>query len=199
VSTDRKSHAERSEETRNKIIEAVVDCIAEKGLKKTTTSAIAKKAGVTWGAIQHHFGGLNGCLIAAFDASFQRFVATLGIPPSSDETLQERIENFVQRAWQHYSGTHYLSMFQLLLNDMTDVNDSRWLESKQKILQDMDQVWKNFFHDVIPNEKQRRMLAHYTHSVLTGLAVSYSYSWDKEVIDDELLMLQESLIAFINR
>ncbi len=191
---ERRSHAARSAETREKIITAVVECIAELGLKKTTTNAIADKAGVTWGALQHHFGGLNGCLIAAFNDSFQRFVVTLGEPPR-DIALEERVSVFVDRAWQHYSSRHYLSMFQLLLNDMSSVEDDKWQQSQLQIVVAMDEVWKNFFEDVVPDIKKRRMLARYTHSVLTGFAVSYSYDWGGNRMQEEVVLLKQSLFS----
>jgi len=190
-----KTHAERSAETRGKIVDAVVACIAELGLKKTTTNAIAERAGVTWGALQHHFGGLNGCLIAAFDESFGRFVKTLGEPPPQQTALPGRVEIFVERAWAHYSSTHYLSMFQLLLNDVFAADDKQWQQSQQSIIHAMDDVWKRFFADVIPDKEKRRMLARYTHSVLTGLAVSYSYQWGSKQMKDELQLLQISLLS----
>jgi len=190
-----KTHAERSAETRGKIVDAVVTCIAELGLKKTTTNAIAERAGVTWGALQHHFGGLNGCLIAAFDESFGRFVKTLGEPPPQQTALQGRVEIFVERAWAHYSSTHYLSMFQLLLNDVFAADDKQWQQSQQNIIHAMDDVWKRFFADVIPDKEKRRMLARYTHSVLTGLAVSHSYQWGSKQMKEELQLLQISLLS----
>lgn len=190
-----KTHAERSAETRGKIVEAVVSCIAELGLKKTTTNAIAERAGVTWGALQHHFGGLNGCLVAAFNESFERFVKTVGEPPSVNEELQKRVEIFVERSWAHYSSAHYLSMFQLLLNDVFELDDKQWQQSQQNIIHAMDDVWKKFFQDVVPDKDKRRMLARYTHSVLTGLAVSYSYQWGSKQMKEELALLRISILS----
>ena len=190
-----RTHAERSAETRGKIVDAVVDCIAEFGLKKTTTNAIAERAGVTWGALQHHFGDLNGCLIAAFDESFGRFVKTLGEPPPSETPLQKRVAIFIERAWLHYSSTHYLSMFQLLLNDFFEADDKQWQQSQQNIIHAMDDVWKRFFSDVVSDKEKRRMLARYTHSVLTGLAVSHSYQWGSKQMKEELALLQISVLS----
>ena len=193
--TSPKTHAERSAETQGKIVDAVVSCIAELGLKKTTTNAIAERAGVTWGALQHHFGGLNGCLVAAFNESFGRFVKTLGDPPSTKEDLSRRVEIFLERAWTHYSSVHYMSMFQLLLNDVFEADDKQWQQSQQNIILAMDDVWKRFFADVVSDKEKRRMLARYTHSVLTGLAVSHSYQWGSKQMKEELALLQTSLMS----
>lgn len=53
----RRSHAERTAETQARIVAAVVASIAERGLQRTTAAEVTRRAGVTWGAVQHHFGG----------------------------------------------------------------------------------------------------------------------------------------------
>ena len=78
----RRSHAERTAETRAKLIEAVVDSIAELGVQRATAQVIVARAGITWGAVQHHFGGKDGLLMAVLEDSFARFAERLrDIPP----------------------------------------------------------------------------------------------------------------------
>ena len=112
----RRSHAERTAETRRRVTTAVVDCIAELGFQRTTGTEIARRAGVTWGAVQHHFGDKNGILAAVLEDSFHRFAATLGPPVSVDAPLESRISDFIDRAWEHFSGPHYRTTFEILLN-----------------------------------------------------------------------------------
>ena len=68
-SRERRSHAERTAETRARVIEAVFASIAEVGFARTTASEITRRAGVTWGAVQHHFGGKHG-LVARWGWKF---------------------------------------------------------------------------------------------------------------------------------
>jgi len=58
----RRTQAERTAATRERILAAVVESIAELGIQRTTASEIARRAGVTWGAVQHHFGAKHGIL-----------------------------------------------------------------------------------------------------------------------------------------
>ena len=69
----RRSHSERTAKTRARVIAAVVESIDEVGFHRTTGSEIARRAGVTWGAVQHHFGGKDGMLAAVVEDSFNRF------------------------------------------------------------------------------------------------------------------------------
>ena len=48
----RRSHAERTAETRSRVKAAVIESMAEVGYQRTTGAEIARRAGVTWGAVQ---------------------------------------------------------------------------------------------------------------------------------------------------
>ncbi|MFI9012258.1 TetR/AcrR family transcriptional regulator [Actinosynnema sp. NPDC053489] len=56
--------ADRSRETRRKLLEATVECLVERGWAGTTTTLVAERAGVSRGAQLHHFR-TRGELVAA--------------------------------------------------------------------------------------------------------------------------------------
>jgi AcrR family transcriptional regulator len=56
--------ADRTRETRRKLMEATVECLVERGWAGTTTTVVAERAGVSRGAQLHHFR-TRGELVAA--------------------------------------------------------------------------------------------------------------------------------------
>ena len=60
----RQRQADRSRETRRKLLAATVDCLVEHGWAGTTTVLVAERAGVSRGAQLHHFR-TRGELVAA--------------------------------------------------------------------------------------------------------------------------------------
>ncbi len=60
----RQTQADRSRDTRAKLMRAVVDCLVEQGWAGTTTTAVSERAGVSRGAQLHHFTS-RGELVAA--------------------------------------------------------------------------------------------------------------------------------------
>ena len=60
----RQRQADRSRETRRKLMEATVECLVERGWAGTTTTVVAERAGVSRGAQLHHFR-TRGELVAA--------------------------------------------------------------------------------------------------------------------------------------
>ncbi|NGN43188.1 TetR family transcriptional regulator [Mesorhizobium sp. CGMCC 1.15528] len=62
----RKFRREGEERRRQDLIEATLDCVAERGLQGATVRAIALRAGVTGGLIRHYFPGKEELLQAAY-------------------------------------------------------------------------------------------------------------------------------------
>ena len=146
-----------------------MECIAELGFQRTTGTEIARRAGVTWGAVQHHFGDKNGILAAVLEASFQRFAETLGQPSSPDSPLAERVSEFVAKAWQHFGGPHYRTTFEILLNLPPEM-ESSWAPG---MLGTWQEIWREYFPESPLSERDTADLMRYAVSVLSGLATTH--------------------------
>ncbi len=163
----RRSQAERTAETRARIVESVHACISEQGFARTTAAEIARRAGVTWGAAQHHFGGKGGIWLAVLEDSFARFAAKLAEVPD-DAPLAERVAQFVARGWEHFSSPHYRSTFEILIH-ASDVlpRNSMWRGR-------MEAAWARIWAEVFAGERlpRRRAVAlqQFTVASLAGLA-----------------------------
>ena len=62
-----RTQEERSLSTRAKVVAAASECLAELGFRGATMGAIADRAGVSWGAIQHQFGEKDALLDAVLE------------------------------------------------------------------------------------------------------------------------------------
>ena len=51
----RRSNVERTATTRRKVLESTIACLYEHGYTATTTAMIAQHAGISRGALLHHF------------------------------------------------------------------------------------------------------------------------------------------------
>ena len=168
--SERRSHAERTAETRARIMSAVVESIAEVGFQRTTAAEIARRAGVTWGAVQHHFGGKDGILKAVLEDSFSRFAARIADIPLEGTPLEKRIVFFLDRAWEHFSSAHYRSTFQILLHYAATESDDLEQSWQSEMFAAWNREWHRLFGDAGLRRRRRVTLQRYTISVLSGLA-----------------------------
>jgi AcrR family transcriptional regulator len=191
----RRSHAERTAETRARILSAVFESIAEVGFQRTTASEVARRSGVTWGAVQHHFGGKDGLLVAVVEDSFDRFAARLEGIPTEGESLRKRASHFIERAWEHFSSREYRSTFEILLNDLGREDASRATTWQDRMFRAWDGVWMRLFHDAPITRRRHVVLEHYVISTLSGLASTLMLEGGEAVLRHEELALLEDLLA----
>ena len=194
---ERRSHAERTAETRAKILAAVVDSIAEVGFHRTTAVEITRRAGVTWGAVQHHFGDKDGILVAVLEDSFGRFAARLEDVPVERLSLERRVTLFVERAWQHFTSREYASTYEILLDhlrreDPLPQSGARWQIQMSRA---WERVWRRFFGDVAVARKRQLRLQHYTVAVLSGLASTRMLEGGEPSLPREELGLLEATLV----
>ena len=194
---ERRSHAERTAETRAKILAAVIESIAEVGFQRTTAVEITRRAGVTWGAVQHHFGDKDGILLAVLEDSFARFAARLAGVDVEGLPLEQRVERFVERAFAHFTSREYASTFEILLDHLRrDGEPSRGGASWQLAMsRAWDREWRRFCGDAVLPRGRRGVLQHYTIAVLSGLATMLTLEGgEAHLREAELGLLRDTLV-----
>lgn len=168
----RRSHAERSAATRARIIAAVVDVIARDGFLGLTAQRLAQRSGMTWGAVQHHFGGKDQLLLAVLEDSFERFAERVEGAPLAGRSLAARATLFVDLAWEHFRSRHYRATFEILLNYLGRAEHRGVGDWRVEMSRAWDRVWSRIFGDAKLPRKRSLMLQHFTVSTLSGLAAT---------------------------
>jgi AcrR family transcriptional regulator len=188
----RRTQAERTAQTRERILAAVVESIAEVGFGRTTANEIARRANVTWGAVQHHFGGKDGILEAVLADSFERFADRLADIPS-DTAIEQRVSLFVDRAWQHFRGPHYRSTLEILLHlNPTSREGEGW---QGGMVETLNRIWKRLFADRALSPRRVALLQRYAVSVLSGLSSLEMLDGRRHSRAGELALLEQTLLS----
>jgi AcrR family transcriptional regulator len=120
VPVPRRTQAERTAATRAALLEATVDALVETGFSRTTTTEVARRAGVSLGALVHHFPTKSELLCAAVGHLFrQRDVelraAVVALPPGP-----ERHEASIDLLWSAFEGPTFVAWLELWVAARTD-------------------------------------------------------------------------------
>lgn len=121
MSTARRTQAERRAATRSRVLAATIGCLVDKGYANTSTRDIAARAGVTIGALQHHFASKTDLMAAALmtltDQLADEFMREAhGV----DGTARERIGQLLERVWQVHRGPLFVAGLELTVAARTD-------------------------------------------------------------------------------
>ncbi|MDQ1520309.1 MAG: hypothetical protein QOI55_1382 [Actinomycetota bacterium] len=109
---------------RTAIIDAAIASILEVGFYRSSTNEIARRADVSWGALQYHFGTREALLLAIVQEVDRRFLADIQDAHIEGDTFEERITALYELLARHYDNPAYLVRLQIVLNLQHDPNTS---------------------------------------------------------------------------
>ena len=119
----RRSHAERSRSTQQDLIAATIQVIAGQGLEHASTFEIAKVAGVTPGALQHHFANKKALILRATTELVHSddLGGNLAVWPDPSLPLRQRAQDAITTAWNlTYGRPNYVTMWSIFMACRTD-------------------------------------------------------------------------------
>jgi AcrR family transcriptional regulator len=95
----RRSHAERSAATRQHLIATAIDVIQNRSLEEMSIHELAKSAGMTSGAVQHHFESKAVLMMNVLSELLESSAASGELWPDRELEAGERARKFVQSVW----------------------------------------------------------------------------------------------------
>lgn len=143
-----RTQAQRSNETRARVIDAAAACICEEGLVHTNLSRIAIRAGVTTGAIQHQFGDKAAVLYAVVENGFEQLTSRAATTLTQEMALETRVSTFVDALAEGYAGPYTRASLEILLGMRSHAvfrrRSRRFLAG---IRATIDRIWMGSFFD----------------------------------------------------
>ncbi|MHC9292987.1 TetR/AcrR family transcriptional regulator [Mycobacterium sp. LTG2003] len=116
----RRTQAERRAETESRLLAATISCLVDRGYANTSTRDIARRAGVTLGALQHHFSGKADLMAAAVKALGNQMADEFMIEVNASGSPSERIAQLLDRVWQAHRGPLFTAGLELWVAARTD-------------------------------------------------------------------------------
>ena len=163
--------------TRQTILEAAIQCFIDLGYANTTTALIAEYAGVSRGAMMHHFPSRATVLRATIEhlhnkrlREFREMMADIDDPKELMD--RSRIEQSVQVAWRYVNQPSSVAFQEVLMAARTD-------EELREVLDPLEKEYEKQFLDtvkaVFPHWQGLEALEtanDVVHFLLTGMMLS---------------------------
>jgi AcrR family transcriptional regulator len=164
----------KSERTRTTILDAAIECFYELGYSNTTTENIAQKAGVSRGAMLHHFPTRADLMKAAVEHLHQirlsRFLEEESrIQEGADHT---RVEEGIEAYWRQLNTREFVVFHELKVAARTDAELAAALKPT---LEDYARAWGRAASQMFPDLAQSKAFARtvfMTQYLFEGMAIS---------------------------
>jgi AcrR family transcriptional regulator len=157
------------EATYRRVLDAAVASILEKGYYKSSSNEIARRAGVTWGVIQHQFGTREALLLEVLNDRWRRLQELVGSADVTGTTLEERLRRVVEVLEEHYGSAEHLAQIQILL-DLSHNPDSS-TETRRAVAEHgrkLGRAWQPLFHEALGDAADEQDLVLYAFTTLRG-------------------------------
>lgn len=192
---------ERSRRTRERVLTSTVRLIRSEGLSSASPVRITRQAGMSWGAVQHHFGSKDQLLKTIVLLSRDLFHEAVDSPSYEGLPLAERISTFVDASWRHYQSDVFLASVEITFwyrnNGFASGEDISSDGGRTSVLT-RDMVARVFAGTGADPEKLIEATV-YMHCVLTGLAFQKILTGDGELFGTHLDHCKRAMGEIISR
>jgi AcrR family transcriptional regulator len=155
--------------TAQRVLDAAAECILQLGYYQASSNEIARRAGVTWGVIQHQFGTREGLLLAVLNDRWARMEAHMERADVSGKTLQERLTRVFDVLAEHYGAPEHLVQLQILL-DLSH-NPKTSTETRRAVTahgEKLTRAWVPLFEGALGEAARDNDLVRYAFLTLRG-------------------------------
>ena len=170
----------KSQRAREAICEATVTCLAERGYAETSISRVVENAGVSKGALQHHYPSKEALMASTASYLLKRPLRLADL--SSRETSKQSIRNRLLAIWDSLTNTRaYLALLEILIAARTDkLLHARIADGLQASIKEIDAHFLPHYGDLEPQEREDQLLLMTANRCLMrGLLIEEQYGLSK--------------------
>ncbi|MDX1580561.1 MAG: TetR/AcrR family transcriptional regulator [Alphaproteobacteria bacterium] len=186
--------AQKSAATRRQILEATISCFVELGYAQTTTTKIAERAGLSRGAMLHHFPSKKSVVKSAIEylhakrlRAFRKAVAN--IPEGKD-----RLKQGMAAYWAHVTHPMFFAFLELKVAARTDTELASILRPEMK---DFSEQWHATARELFPewhsDPEALDMALDMIQNVMDGLVINLMNGEPDAHVDRMLAHLEDCL------
>jgi len=167
----RRSQEERSAETRARLLDATIACLIDRGYARTTTAAVAERAGVSRGAQLHHFPTRTELVVKAVAHLAKRRADELRREAAALPEYGDRLDAVLELMWSSFSGPLFYASLELWVAARTDSElHAGVYDLERNVGRAMRDLWREFVGDAA-SERDYEELVELSLHLLRGMAL----------------------------
>jgi AcrR family transcriptional regulator len=177
---ERRTQAERRQATRSALVRATVDSLVELGYARTTTQEIQTRAGVSRGALTHHFTTKADLVLAAVDHLYEEFSESVrkaaAALPAEPVT---RLRLGVELIWERFDGPLFVAAMELWTAARTDAElRAALLPHERRLGQQLRELSAEVFGERLARDPAAEAVYQVLLTSMRGQAMTYALQPD---------------------
>ena len=196
----RRTHEERSTETRQRLMTATLDCLINDGYVNTTMFNIADRAGLSRGAQTHHFPAKVDLIVAATEYLFNEFAENIDELARGTRNGGGTLEAFIDQIWERFFGGRFMyASLELIVASRSDQDlRDRLVPLIKNLHTSLDKTWLTFFkgNDAVIGRSD--VLLNLTLCLFRGMVVQSVLREDPQYYADLLSTWKRIIPMFVS-
>lgn len=193
-SESRTSNAEMTAQTKAKILETAMQCLAQLGYAGTTMSEIANRVSLTRAALIYHFNSKNALMVAVMNALYDEMSARFSVAAPSFLAPKERLLAAIDTMANHASSLNQMALIELLLAARRDPgfrDEVALTVARREAI--FDKAWRELIAN-FPDQPRLEMLRDLAVATLRGITIGSSLDdtprFDRQIAELRRLFLE---------
>lgn len=190
----RGSHRERRAATRAKVLDAGILCLSQHGYHATTTSLVAKTAGVSRGALLHQFPTRLDLIIAIGEFLVSRYENLAASVLGTMKPGLEQFKGLTEVLWEKNKRDDTIAFIEIYLAARNDAELTAGLQGpiNKAVREQMGKTRQIAADAGIDEIETVDALAVLTLASMWGMAILELGQWDRKQIDDAYALLKNN-------
>jgi AcrR family transcriptional regulator len=186
---------ERTAAMRARLMDATLAMILDCGYAGTTLVGIANRAGVTRGAVNHHYGSKDELVVDALSHHLRSASDEISELARSAHNGSLSIPDFLDKLWEIFSGPFFMiTLEQITASRHNEFLKRRLVEATREFHRALDDTWNSFFASNGQEDPQLATILNATLCLLRGMGVQTVLRDDPAYYESLLSFWKEMLL-----
>ncbi|MBP5980374.1 MAG: TetR/AcrR family transcriptional regulator [Halomonas sp.] len=193
--TKRQNQEERSRNTQARVMQATIECVLAKGIRATSTVDVARQAGVSRGALVHHYPSKTLLMQSALEDLLNQEVESVRQLAVSVQEGNFDFDSLLRVLHEHFKGDLYMVTLEYLTTARTDPDIMKVLiPLAARFNSSLETIWEQLVASSRHTSRQNRVALNATLCMMRGMGAQSIWRDDPELYRDMLLFWKDALI-----
>jgi AcrR family transcriptional regulator len=195
---DRRTQQQRRATTRAALLASAAEVVVDTG-PGSSVGEIARRAGLSKGALQHHFESKSDLLAAVVAMGWDDLAERFALLSGQSLPLGEHVAAVVHAMWDSYRQPACRAAFMISSDPNLDRDSAARLapvfETSRRRL---DELWRGLFADFDVSAEQLALSRRFARAHLLGMLVQRQLPSEEPDPESELVLLCDALLHLLN-
>ncbi|MGQ7249831.1 TetR/AcrR family transcriptional regulator [Halomonas sp. V046] len=193
--TQRQTQEERSRQTQARVMQATLVCVLEKGIRATSTVDVARQAGVSRGALIHHYPTKEALMQAALEDLLAREVDSVRDMAEAVRSGQMDFNRLLEALHEHFKGDLFMVTLEYLTAARTDDAILSVLEPLAATFnRNLEAIWDQLVSSTEHSSRENRVALNATLCMMRGMGAQSIWRDDPDLYRDMLVFWKQTLL-----